>query len=282
VQRELINIVQTGGLTLDPTNDAQVLAAIQTLFLQRANNFSEIKAAGAVAQAAALTNLGSSDGTLIGRLLNVQTFAASSAYTPTPGTRLALVEMIAGGGSGASGALNGSGFYSGGGGGCSGSYLKFLIPISALATPVTVTIGSGGSSVTNAAGIAGGNTSFGTYATVLGGNGGLVLVSSTSIPAIYGMTPTRTSYTLSAAATLIDYDYGQCGGDCIIQTNGCRGGFGAASKLGGSVSGAGINTTGNAAVTPGGGGSGVASNSSSVGYASGGGFKGYLKVWEYA
>jgi microcystin-dependent protein len=58
VQRELINIVQTGGLTLDPTNDAQVLAAIQALFLQKANNLSEIKAAGAVAQAAALTNLG--------------------------------------------------------------------------------------------------------------------------------------------------------------------------------------------------------------------------------
>jgi hypothetical protein len=229
-----------------------------------------------------LANLGSSDGTLNGRLLNVQTFIASGVYTPTPGTRLALVEMVAGGGSGASGAENSTGYYSGGGGGCSGSYLKFSILISALATPVAVTIGAGGVSVTNAAGIAGGNTSFGTYASVLGGNGGLVLASSTSIPAIFGMAPTRNSYTLSASAMLIDYDYGQCGGDCIVQSNGARGGFGAASKLGGSVSGAGINTVGNSANTYGSGGSGVVSNSASAYFASGVGFHGYLKIWEYA
>lgn len=58
IQRELAGIVTGGGLALDPMNDAQVLAAIKKIFLQTANNLSEIKTAGAGAQASARTNLG--------------------------------------------------------------------------------------------------------------------------------------------------------------------------------------------------------------------------------
>lgn len=61
LQRELIKVVQDGGLTLDPNDDTQVLAALKKLFLQSGNNLSEIKAAGPAAVAAALANLGLSD-----------------------------------------------------------------------------------------------------------------------------------------------------------------------------------------------------------------------------
>lgn len=67
LQRELIKVVQAGGLTLDPNDDTQVLAALKKLFLQSGNNLSEIKAAGPAAVAAALANLGalSTTGTAI-------------------------------------------------------------------------------------------------------------------------------------------------------------------------------------------------------------------------
>ncbi len=58
LQRELIKVVQEGGLTLDPNDDTQILAALNKLFLQSGNNLSEIKAAGPTAVAAALANLG--------------------------------------------------------------------------------------------------------------------------------------------------------------------------------------------------------------------------------
>ncbi|WP_433915608.1 gp53-like domain-containing protein [Yersinia alsatica] len=58
LQRELIKVVQDGGLALDPNDDTQVLAALKKLFLQSGNNLSEIKAAGPTAVTAALKNLG--------------------------------------------------------------------------------------------------------------------------------------------------------------------------------------------------------------------------------
>ena len=57
VQRELANIVTGGGLTLDPANDAQVLAALKKIFLQPGNNLSEIATAGTAAQTAARASI---------------------------------------------------------------------------------------------------------------------------------------------------------------------------------------------------------------------------------
>ncbi|TCL04209.1 hypothetical protein [Sodalis ligni] len=253
-------------------------------FLQTANNFSEIKSAGTTAVSAALANLGSSDGTLMGRLLNIKTFATSGSYTATTGTKKIIVKMVGGGGSGASGPVNISGYQSGGGGGASGCYLEFSILISALTTPVSITIGAGGSGVSNSAGIMGGTTSFGSYASVLGGFGGQILASTNSASVIYGMSGSRGvgSYTLSSSATLIDYDYGNISGDATITANGERGGFGAASRIGSSVLGGGVNTIGMNATTHGSGGGGTVSNSATTVYASGAGFSGYMIIEEYA
>lgn len=57
IQRELANMVISGGMALDPLNDAQVLAALKAIFLQSGNNLSEIKASGPAAVIAALNNL---------------------------------------------------------------------------------------------------------------------------------------------------------------------------------------------------------------------------------
>lgn len=58
IQNELVALVLAGGLTLDPKNDAQVLAALKKLFLQRSSPFADIAADGAQAITTALNNLG--------------------------------------------------------------------------------------------------------------------------------------------------------------------------------------------------------------------------------
>lgn len=107
LQRELVNIVQEAGLVLGPNNDAQVLAAIQSLF-------------------------GS------GRLLNVKTSTSSGVYTPTIGTTHIEILLIGSGGGGA--AATTSTTAATGAGGNADSWLR-----AALITGfsgVTVTIGA--------------------------------------------------------------------------------------------------------------------------------------------
>lgn len=58
IQEELANIVESAGMTLDPDDVTQVLAALKNQFLSRVNPFADIKADGAAAVAAALSNLG--------------------------------------------------------------------------------------------------------------------------------------------------------------------------------------------------------------------------------
>ncbi len=92
LQRELIKVVQDGGLALDPNDDTQVLAALKKLFLQSGNNLSEIKAAGPTAVAAALVNLGLGDvahlpqltgvvGTSRNAKMSVTTASATATFT---------------------------------------------------------------------------------------------------------------------------------------------------------------------------------------------------------
>ncbi|MDN0120683.1 hypothetical protein QVN83_17125 [Yersinia frederiksenii] len=58
VQEEIAGFIEGAGIVLNKNNRTQLAAALKKLFLQTANNFSEIKAAGPVALAAALSNLG--------------------------------------------------------------------------------------------------------------------------------------------------------------------------------------------------------------------------------
>lgn len=79
VQEELAGVVEAAGITLKKTDRAQVLAAIKLLigsetntkYLKVASNLAEIKAAGAAAVSAALTNLGLSDVAHLSQLTGV-------------------------------------------------------------------------------------------------------------------------------------------------------------------------------------------------------------------
>lgn len=73
IQNELVNVVQEAGLTLDPKNDAQVLAALKVLLKQNS-----------------------------GRFLNRQIFTTPGtiSYKPTPGTKKIKIIITGGGGRG--------------------------------------------------------------------------------------------------------------------------------------------------------------------------------------
>ena len=98
---------------------------------------------------------------------SVTTFTSSGTWTkPSSGT-MVYVEMWAGGGGGA----KGTGSLGGGGG---GGFRWLLLPLSFIATStVSITVGAGGAGATVAGqGTTGGNSSFGSYATIYGGQGG--------------------------------------------------------------------------------------------------------------
>ncbi len=286
MQEELAHIVESAGLALDINDMTQVLKAIQKLTLSRANPFADIKSDGAAAISTALTNLGLLGGinsSAVGRLLNVQKITSSRTYTKTPGTKFGIVEVVGGGGAGGSPAQNGSGYTSGSGGGNSGCYVRFLVDLSSVDS-VSCIVGAGGTPVAQQAGGMGGNTAFGSYATVLGGNGGLLLASATTTNRIYGMSPPQGIFGSINNAVLLDYDYGGLGGDAVIMSSGARAGFGGASKLGGQTFGQGNDTPGINATTYGGGGSGVVATSATQGtnLLGGNGAGGVIIVWEYA
>ena len=146
IQRELISVIAAAGLALDPSNDAQLLAALKV-------------------------------GIGPGRLLGVKVFTTSGIYTPTPGTASVIVELLGGGGAGG-GIPTAAGAGTAGGGGGGGGYGRKRITSGF--NGVTVTIGSGGTGVLNNVGGNGATSSFGALMTALGGTGGGVGSTTTS------------------------------------------------------------------------------------------------------
>lgn len=250
-QRELISVVEGAGMSLDPTNDSQVLAAIKKIISG-------------------------------GRLLNTKVISSSGVYTKPDSVKFVIVDLIGGGGAGGSPAQNGVGFTSGSGGGNSGCHARVLVNVSGIET-VDCTIGEGGIATAGNNGGVGGDTSFGDFARVFGGNGGQLLASSNGLNRIYGMSPLRESYGSVNGALLLEFDFGHLGGDAIILSSGARAGFGGASALGGHTFGPGNDTPGINGTTYGGGGSGVVATNSSFGtdLLGGNGARGVIFIYEY-
>ncbi|HHN8380658.1 TPA: phage tail protein [Klebsiella quasipneumoniae] len=269
------NVGTTAG-TVASGDDARITGA-----MQKSQNGGDIPDVAKFLQNLGL--LGGINSSAVGRLLNAQKISSSQVYTKTPGTKFGIVEVVGGGGAGGSPAQNGSEYTSGSGGGNSGCYVRFLVDLSSVDSVLCI-IGAGGTPVAQQAGRMGGNTAFGSYATVLGGNGGLLLASSTTTNRIYGMSPPQGNFGSINNAVLLDYNYGGLGGDAVIMSSGARAGFGAASKLGGQTFGPGNDTPGINATTYGGGGSGVVATSATQGtnLLGGNGAGGVIIVWEYA
>lgn len=97
--------------------------------------------------------------------IDIQTFTSSGTYTKPLGAVTVVVRAWGGGGSGASINSTAGG---GGGGGCT----EVILDASSVGNTETVTIGDGGTAVTNAVGNDGGNTTFGSLVTAYGGQGG--------------------------------------------------------------------------------------------------------------
>lgn len=171
MQEELAHIVESAGLALDINDMTQVLKAIQKLTLSRANPFADIKSDGAAAISTALTNLGSSDGTLNGRLLNVHLFTAGGQYTPTVGMKFILAHMIGGGGASGGTPATSSSQTGGVAAGNSGAYAYIKAYASNIGAGKAVSVGAGGKSQVNGVGFAGGTTAIADIADVTGGYG---------------------------------------------------------------------------------------------------------------
>jgi len=218
---------------------------------------------------------------VVGRLLNVQIFTSSGAYTPTPGTNSVVAEAQGGGGAGGGAGASSASQTSNAPGGNAGSYGKGRYTSSF--SGVTVTVGAGGTGSAGAAGGNGGTSSFGVLLSAPGGTGG-------------------TAYTtLSTAATNINGTAAQSAstGGNIVNSVGGRGqpalssqvayggsGDGGKSAFGEGAPGKGIPVSGalagNNAVSPGAGGSGGLSSNGSAAAAGGNGANGIVIVWEYA
>ncbi len=252
----------TGNDVLDNGDTATVLnnliAALKTngalSFLQTANNFSEIKSAGATAVSTALANLGSSDGTLKGRLLNVQTFLSSGLYTPTPGTNKIRIKLwSAGQGGQGSSTVNNTG-----GGGNAGGYGESFISMIGVSS-VLVTIGAGGvanPAGSSAGGNVGGSSSFGAYI------------------AITGASVAKGGVSTGGNILNITGQSGMIAGSLLIPHGG--------AAFGGCSSNPHATQAGDNGTFPGGGGAGGTYVSSSVNFATGAGANGYCYIEEYA
>lgn len=111
----------------------------------------------------------------------VARFTDNGIWTPPQGLRYAEVEGVGGGGGGGgvTGLSGGNGAAGGGGG---GGYFKSILEGWQFVGDVTVTVGKGGAGGANGAtpGVAGGDTSFGAFASAVGGGGGSGITANTT------------------------------------------------------------------------------------------------------
>ena len=185
------------------------------------------------------------------------------------GTEVVLIQLWGGGGGGGGGP---AGNVAGGGGG--GGFAEFRVPLSALGTTETVTVGLGGTGGTNSNGTAGGNSVFGTGAytaygggpgltggTLHGGGGGGALSVGANAT---GGQPSVPQITTNATQTAVNFG-GGAGGNSAGGANSRPGG---ASVYGGAGGGSSYGVGGRSIYGGGGGGGSSDAGGSTAGGAS--------------
>jgi hypothetical protein len=222
-----------------------------------------------------LAGLGTPAG--VSGLLNIQVFSASGTYTPTAGTTKIVVEVQGAGGSGGGTAATTSSTGAASSGGGSGSYAKSQL-LEDFAGAL-VTVGEGGAApIAGAnAGNAGGASSFGTFVTAPGGQGGNPSIAYTA-PAIVGAPGEALPAT---GANIVGARGAQSNQAFILSSSVVVGGTGGASYFGGGGYGGGAALGGNSG-TPGAGGGGSSSIANTAARSGGAGANGIVIVYEYA
>ena len=247
-QRELIAVVEGAGITLDPDNDAQVLAAIKNMV----------------------------NG---GRLLNVAIFTSTGVYTRTTGATKGLIHVVGGGGGGGGARSTSSGYLAGGAGGGGGGFASGFINLPSSQSVVVGAGGAGGANTGDAGN--GGTSSFGSISATGGGAG----ASSRSDQSASGDIRQQTGGWpgIGRGGNLIN-SYGGAGHNLLLSTSGnsCAGAGGSTHYSGAPLGAVGTSGNGSAGAY-GAGGSGALSDSSpSESYSGGAGGNGLVIIWEYA
>ena len=212
-------------------------------------------------------------GSSAGATFKQSIFTSSGNYTPTTGAKYAIVQCVGAGGGGGGGCnptAGGSSNSGGGGGGAGGSGTWMNVPISALTTPVAITIGAGGSgSAPTGGGSTGGSTTFGSYCTAAGGGGGSPAQSGS-----FGQGGVAQASSLSLPSGAQGYlGYG-AGGGASGNNNAGTGGSSAFGLGGGAYGAIGSGSGGNAYGGGGGGGTGASGSGGS-------GANGVALIYEY-
>lgn len=214
-----------------------------------------------------------------------QAFTTSGTWTKPDGAEFVLVQAWAGGGGGANNTAS-SANESGGSG---GEYVWQIFQASALGATETVTIGAGGAGAANgatASGSAGGNTTFGSLLSAIGGNPGQAGASATYIT-IPRSLATTSAFSGSPYGVLICTQAGPgstaAGGKTIYGGGGgggsdTGGSTGGTSEFGGDGGGGNntLNTAATAGSAPAGGGGGSGNNGGG-----GAGGRGEVRVWTW-
>jgi hypothetical protein len=245
VQEELMAVIEAAGLTPSSADLDQLLQAILLI--------------------------------TPGRLVGVQVFTASGTYIPTPGAKIADVEVQAGGGGGGGAPAAGTGQISGGAPGSAGSYGWGRYPITG---PVPVTIGAGGAGGVGANGSPGGASSFGTLLTTIGGNAGAITSPTSIIPIVVSNVETQpgSGGLINAGGAAGQPSLGLS--TTATQTYGGSGGNSRFGAGGGTIFGS--VGSGRAGVGRGAGGSGTANGQNNANQTGGAGSPGIVIVREYS
>ncbi len=253
---ELQNVVMGAGLTLDPTNNAQVLAAVK-LFAT-------------------------------GRLLNVQVFSASGTYTPTTGMASVIAELVGGGGGVGGVPVTSSTQNAVSGGGGAGSYIKGRLTAAQVGASVPVTIGpGGGAGASGSGGGNGGTSSFGAFLSAPGGSGAPPS-AAVSLSAGYAYAAGGGNGGTLPSGNAVSAGTGQAGNIGLITSSALiNGGTGGPSHFGAtppslSVSLRGSSNAPVSGASPGAGASGGSNNTSCAAQGGASGASGLLIVWEFS
>ena len=203
----------------------------------------------------------------------------ASTYTPDAGMSIIKAEVLGGGGAGGGSGGAGASNASLGAPGSSGAYGVSMFTALEVGASQAITVGLGGTGVSNAAGNAGSASSIGALISCPGGTGGGLL--SNQVPPAVNGNGVGSSAPTGANLLAVSGQAGSASFASSANANGMLGGAGGSSPLGAGVPGPAGNNAGANAVNYGTGGSGTVVNQAGGSATGGSGAAGVVIIEEY-